>query len=227
LRNNGLSTISLRCFETFDVDWLSGGLNYYTTANDRYPLNTNGTTLWIGRSIITNGPVAVLVGTPDSSAVIAASSTSFGIVSSANLNNLFLTGGADSEGALADATLDLGRQYTLAPGSNATFVTYQSIATSVSAAEWALVSNVAGAPLRFARPGPGAGGDLRLVLGTADGSPITPDRASRIQVYWSTNVAGSWLLMTNQSLLNAGVLEVGGLNYTNAPARFFRALETP
>jgi hypothetical protein len=128
---------------------------------------------------------------------------------------------------VADATLDLGRQYTLSPGSNATFVTYQSIATSVPAAEWALVSNVAGAPLRFARPGAGGGGDLRLVLATADGSPITPDRASRIQVYWSTNVAGSWLLKTNQSLLNGGVLEVGGLNYTNAPARFFRALETP
>jgi uncharacterized repeat protein (TIGR01451 family) len=142
--NNGGSAVTLRCFETFDVDWTFNGLSYYTTANDRYTINTNGTSIYVGRSLMTNGPLVVILGSVDPKAVIAATSPSyFGITGSAQLNSLFQTLGADDNGALRDASLDIGREYNLAPGNSAHFVTYQSFGTNIASAEWGLVGNLA------------------------------------------------------------------------------------
>jgi uncharacterized repeat protein (TIGR01451 family) len=231
LLNNGASAITLRCFETFDVDWIFNGLSYYTTANDRYTINTNGTSIYVGRSLMTNGPLVVTLASVDPNAIIAASSPSyFGISSSVSLNSLFQTLGADDNGALRDASLDIAREYVLPPGNTATFTTYQSYGTNIAAAEWGLVGNVATVPLKFSSPQRVAGSTLQFLLGTSDGSPITAERATHVQLYSSTNSTlsfSNWVPVTSQMFLNNGVIQINGLDYTNAPARFYRAVELP
>jgi uncharacterized repeat protein (TIGR01451 family) len=229
LLNNGGASITLRCFESFDVDWIFNGSAFYTTANDRYTINTNGTAIFVGRSLMTNGPLVVILGNLDQNAVIAATSPNyFGISSSANLNSLFQTFGADDDGALRDATLDIAREYVLPPGNTATFTTYQSYGTNISSAEWGLIGNVATMPLKFSSPQRVAGSTLQFLLATIDGSPITAERASHVQIYSSPSLSlSNWVPVSSQMLLNNGVIQINGLDYTNAPARFYRAVELP
>jgi uncharacterized repeat protein (TIGR01451 family) len=227
--NNGGSPITLRYFETYDVDWSVGGTTY--TANDRYTLNTNGAAIQIGRSLMTNGPLVVMLASVDPNAIIAATSPSyFGITSSSALNSFFLTGGADDNGAMRDATLDIGRDLLVTPGSSAKFVTYQSFGTNISSAEWGLVSSMATTPLRFSSVQRLPAGILQLTLATTDGSPITAERASHIQLNSSTNLSlslNNWAPVASQLLLSNGVVQINGLNYSNAPVRFYRAVELP
>jgi uncharacterized repeat protein (TIGR01451 family) len=229
--NNGGASVALRCFETYDVDWIFNGAAYYTTANDRYTIDTNGASIFVGRSLMTNGPLVVILASVDPSAIIAATSPDyFGITSSANLNRLFETLGADDNGVLRDATLDIGRDYVLPPANTATFTTYQSFGTNIASAEWGLVGNLATMPLRFSSPQRVAGGTLQFLLATTDGSPITPERASHIQLYSSTKSSlsfSNWVPIASQMLLNNGVIQINGLDYTNAPARYYRAVELP
>jgi uncharacterized repeat protein (TIGR01451 family) len=229
-RNNGTSSITLRYFETFDVDWLVSGVGYVLTANDRYFINTNGASIQVGRSIMTNGPLVVMLGTVEPGAILAAVSTSyFGITASTYLNSFFTTAGADSNGGVFDDTLDIGKEFILAPAGTASFVFYQSISTNVSSAEQALISNLAVSPLRFFAPVQ-AGNSLQVALGTSDGSPISSDRASRIRFYSTTNVSlpfSNWTLVTNPVILNSGTVQIMNLDHTNSPSRFFRATEVP
>jgi hypothetical protein len=153
--NNAASSITLRCFDTFDPDWLVGGLSYYDMYSHRYTLVTNGTAIYMGRGIISYGYPVIILGTADAGAVLAASISSyFGIQSSDSLNAFFSLGGADSGGALADLTLDIGREMVLSPGASASFVFYHSISTNVPQAEWAIVQAIApyGPPTLTAQP---------------------------------------------------------------------------
>jgi uncharacterized repeat protein (TIGR01451 family) len=229
--NNGVSSITMRYFETYDVDWIVGDNSYFTTANDRYTINTNGTSILLGRSIMTNGPLVVILATVDPAAIVAATSPSyFGITSSSSLNTFFAAGGGDDGGALRDATLDVGKDTFLAPGSIATFVSYQSFGTNIASAEWYLVGNLAKAPLTFSTPQQLPGGNLQLLAAASDGSPITPERASHVQLYSSTNASlslSNWTPVTVETVLDNGALQFNGLNLSNAPTRFFRAVELP
>ena len=231
LQNNGGSSITLRCFETYDIDWIFNGISYYLTANDRYTINTNGTSIFVGRSLMTNGPLVVaaatLIQAPSSRRPLRTTSA---CTSSANLNSFFQTGGADDNGALRDATLDIGREYILPAGSSATFVCYQSYGTNIASAEWGLVGNLAKMPLRFSSPQRLTGKMLQFLLGTTDGSPITAERASHIQLFSSTNASlsfSNWVPAASQMLLNNGVIQINGLDYTNAPAAFIARSNCP
>ena len=85
-------------------------------------------------------------------------------------------------------------------------------------------------PLRFRPPVVAAGGALPLLLGTADNSPIGPDRVPQIRVYSGTNVAApllNWNLLGFPLPLSNGLLRVDGINVTSQPPRFFRAVENP
>lgn len=69
---------------------------------------------------------------------------------------------------------------------------------------------------------------LRLVIGHADGSAISPARASNIWVYATTDLAvplSNWTAIATAPVLSNGVLVVDGLNGTNPPVQFFRAIE--
>ena len=146
------------------------------------------------------------------------------------MNDFFLNGGSDDNGLLRDATLDIGKEFILAPGTEATFVSYQSINTNIASAEWALVNNLATTQLKFTSVQRLPGGNLQLFLSTADTSPISAERASHIQLRVSPNPAipwSNWTSVASQTLLNNGVLQINGLNSSNAPAGFYRAVELP
>jgi hypothetical protein len=88
---------------------------------------------------MTNDGTTIILGTADGAAVLAASDPNyFGILVSSNLNTFFASDGADSGGAAVDLTLDIGREMTIQPGSGASFVFFQSIASTVSNAETAV-----------------------------------------------------------------------------------------
>ena len=87
-----------------------------------------------------------------------------------------------------------------------------------------------GSSLRFLSPAAPVGGVLPLYLANSDNCPLTPERAARIRVYASTNVAlpfASWIQVTNALVLSNGVLRVQGVNTTTPQLRFFRAVEMP
>lgn len=72
------------------------------------------------------------------------------------------------------------------------------------------------------------GDQLKLTLGTSDSSPITPQRASNIWIYASTNLSlpmTSWTALSIAPLLTNGVMVVEGINTTNPPLCFFRGVE--
>ena len=102
--------------------------------------------------------------------------------------------------------------------------------SDIASAEWGLVGNLATMPLKFSSPQRAVGSTLQCVLATADGSPITAERASHVQIYSSTNASlslSNWIPVASQMLLNNGIIQVSGLDYTNAPGRFYRAVELP
>ena len=83
--------------------------------------------------------------------------------------------------------------------------------------------------LRFLSPSP-SGGAFSLLLVSADGSPVATNRAARVRIYATTNVAlpfANWSLLANPVVPSNGQLRVDGLNLTNRPTQFFRAAEAP
>ena len=74
-----------------------------------------------------------------------------------------------------------------------------------------------------------AGGGFSLYLGTGDGSPITSYRASRINVFSTTDLSlpfNQWMPVANPPILTNGLLWVQGLSVTNSRI-FFQAVESP
>jgi uncharacterized repeat protein (TIGR01451 family) len=141
--NNGSTPITLRCFDTFDLDWSQGGISFFNMYADRYLVTNASTVIQMGRGIMVQTNVVVILGTSDPAAVLAASATTyFGIQTSASLNSFFATGGADSDGASVDDSLDIGREFVLAPGAGAAFVFYQSVATNVPIAEAGILTGI-------------------------------------------------------------------------------------
>jgi hypothetical protein len=58
---------------------------------------------------------------------------------------------------------------------------------------------------------------------------LTADRAGRIQLFASTNLAAftNWSPLANPLVLTNGLLRVDGLSISNFSRRFFRAVESP
>jgi hypothetical protein len=90
------------------------------------------------------------------------------------------------------------------------------------------LGNPAKAPLEFSTPQLFADRTLQLLVTTSDGSPITPERASHIQLCSSTDATVplvNWTPIPIQTILTNGILQINGLNLSNAPTRFFRTVE--
>ena len=203
--NNGASSITLRCFDTFDPDWSTTTSMYA----HRYTLNTNGISIQMGRGIITSGYPVVILGTADTGAVLAASFTSyFCIQNSANLNTFFASGGADSGGASVDDSLDIGREFVLPPGGSASFVYHHSIATNVAIAESAIVNTIVTPDSLVVQP---AGG---LTVQGYWGGPFTPSNifytlsnAGTNALTWTASQPQTWVGLSPSS----GTLAAGDL----------------
>jgi hypothetical protein len=85
-------------------------------------------------------------------------------------------------------------------------------------------------PLQFQPPVSSGGGAMPLVLQNSDGSAVASNRASRVQLYSTTNLVppfNNWILVTNPVTFSNGLLRVDGLIATNPGSQFFRAQETP
>jgi hypothetical protein len=83
--------------------------------------------------------------------------------------------------------------------------------------------------LRFLSPVV-SGGAFSLFLVDADGSPVAASRASRVNLYATTNLAlpmSMWTLLTNTVLPSGSQLRADGFNVTNSALRFYRAVEAP
>ena len=152
----------------------------------RYTLSVGGTSIQVGRGILTNDNTTILLGTTDATAVLAASSTSyFGIQTSANLNSFFATDGADSGGAVVDDSLDIGRELIIPPGGGASFVFYQSIASNVTTAELSLEqAAIGGAPTITAQPA-----SQIVTVGASVTFTVTAFGSSPLSYFWSRNSA--------------------------------------
>lgn len=85
-------------------------------------------------------------------------------------------------------------------------------------------------PLKFQSLEAMNDGQLEIILGTADGSPLTAERAAGIQFSSATNLSfapGNWVPANISAVFTNGMLRIQGLNWTNNPLRFFRAEEAP
>ena len=75
-----------------------------------------------------------------------------------------------------------------------------------------------------------SGGGFSLFLVNADGSPVATNRAARVNILATTNVAlpiSQWSLTTNLVVPSGTQLRADGFNISNSASRFFRAVEAP
>ena len=75
-----------------------------------------------------------------------------------------------------------------------------------------------------------SGGGFSLYLATTDSGAVAANRASRVAIYATTNLAlpaSSWLMLTNPVVPSAGLLRADGFSVTNSAGQFFRAVEAP
>jgi len=73
-------------------------------------------------------------------------------------------------------------------------------------------------------------GRLMLLVGNSEGSPVTPEQATRIRICATTNLTlpfGQWTTITNPFVLSNGWVHVAGLQTTNMPQLFLRGYLEP
>lgn len=83
--------------------------------------------------------------------------------------------------------------------------------------------------LRFQAPVP-TGDAFSLYLENIDGTPVTTNRAARVNLYTSSNLAlpsAQWTLLPNPVVPSGSVLRADGFSTTNKTAQYFRAVEAP
>jgi hypothetical protein len=204
----------------------SAGLNFFPPSSDAasfgWVSSTDGARL-MANALIWSGkiPPTIISGPADQVLAIGATA-SFKVV--------------------AAGTSLLGYQWRLngtnipsAAGSTLTF----TVQTNSMGAYSVVVSNLYGTTtslnatlnpqLRFLSPAV-SGGAFSLFLVDADGSPVATNRASRVNIYATTNLAlptSMWMLLTNSVVPSGSQLRADGFSVTNSASRFFRAVEAP
>jgi hypothetical protein len=111
------------------------------------------------------------------------------------------------------------------PGSAGSYTLVVSNSYGIAVSPKALLN----LPLRILRPVVGPGGAFPLLIGTSDGTPLTADRASRIRLYGSPNLAlplNSWTQVVTPLVFSNGYVRADGITVNNA-SQFYRAAETP
>lgn len=78
--------------------------------------------------------------------------------------------------------------------------------------------------LKLDPPRPTAPGQIQLTVGTANGAPITPNRAAAIEILAATNPAApfaNWTKLTNSASLVNGRVRVDNIDSSAHPRRYF------
>lgn len=139
---------------------------------------------------------------------------------------------------LPPLTYQWSKNGAVIPGATKSSLSFSS-QTSSNGLYTVIVSNVYGvaisqagtlnSPIHFLPVSLSSNGAFPLLLGAADGTPLTPYRASRISIYSTTNVTApfaTWTPVSAPLFLSNGVVWVEGLSVTNSHT-FFRAAEAP
>lgn len=182
--------------------------------------NTGGKSVWWTWTAPSSGPVAVT--TTGSSF-----DTTLGIYTGTVVSSLTLIAGDDDSGGwLASAVTfnaSAGTTYQIAvDGFNDGF-------PSGAAAGNIRLSLAETNRFRLLSPQPLPGGGHRIWVASADGSPIDPARASRMEIHALTNVTqqlSSRLTRLSGTLASTnGLMWLDDLGASNQPIRFYRAIE--
>ena len=179
------------------------------------------------RALLESGApsLPVITNQPLSQSVVAFQNASFGVGvrGTAPFHYQWRKGGAPLANQ-TNATLTL---VNVQPSDAGTYSVVVTNAYGNATSSNALLSVLAAPQLRFLNPEnvPGA---LRLRVTTTDSSPIPPARASNVWVYAATDISiplSNWTAIVNAPVLTNGMLVIDGINSTNPPVRFFRAIE--
>ncbi|HZV35351.1 MAG TPA: immunoglobulin domain-containing protein, partial [Verrucomicrobiae bacterium] len=139
---------------------------------------------------------------------------------------------------LPPLTYQWSKSGAVIPGATTSSLSFSS-QTSSNGLYTVMVSNVYGvaisqagtlnSPVHFLPVSLSSSGAFPLLLGAADGTPLTAYRASRISIYSTTNVSApfaTWTPVAAPLFLSNGLVWVEGLSVTNSHT-FFRAAEAP
>jgi hypothetical protein len=88
----------------------------------------------------------------------------------------------------------------------------------------------AGTALRLHAPQLQPQGHYRLLIGQADGNGVDLQRAAKVELFATTNVAlpwSEWTKLTNSLWWNNGLLQLDDMDSATRPLRFYRAMERP
>ncbi len=202
------------------------GLNFYPPSSDAradfWVSSTSGGTLmansllWAGKvpPIIVTGP-ANLVESPGGSATFS--------ITAAGLPPL--TYQWRKNGVIIPGATTNSLSFTAQTASNGMYEVVVSNAYGIAVSEISTLNS----PVYFLPFSISQGGSFPLLLGAADGSPLTAYRASRLSVYSTTNLTqpfATWTKLANPLVLTNGVVWVQGLSVSNSQM-FFRVSESP
>jgi hypothetical protein len=204
----------------------SAGLNFFPPSSDAFPSSwvsaTDGARL-MANALLWSGkiPPAIL---------------------SAPADQIVAPGATATFQVIAAGTAPLAYQWRL-NGTNLPAATSSSLSLPAQAANFGaysvVVSNLYGTttslnaqfnPTLRLLPPVASNGPFSLFLADADGSAVATNRAARLSLYSAADLTtpfSLWTLLTNPVVPGGAQLRADGFDFTNAPRRFFRAVEAP
>jgi len=204
----------------------SAGLNFFPPSSDVFPPSwvsaTDGARL-MANALLWSGkiPPAIL---------------------SAPADQILPPGATATFQVVAAGTAPLSYQWRL-NGTNLPAATSSSLSIPAQAANFGaysvVVSNLYGTttslnaqfnPTLRLLPPVASSGPFSLFLTDTDGSAVATNRAARLSLFSATDLTtpfSLWTLLTNPVVPGGLQLRADGFNFTNAPRRFFRAVEAP
>ncbi len=204
----------------------SAGLNFFPPSsdvrNDLWVSSTDGARL-MANALIWSGriPPTILAG-PANQVLPVGATANFQVTATGTsaLGYQWRLNGTDLPSA-TNSTLT----FTVQPGSTGAY----SVVVSNLYGTTTSLNATLNPQLRFLSPTI-SGGTFSLFLVNTDGSPVATNRASRINIFASTNVAlpiSEWMLTTNTVVPSGAELRADGFSVSTNASRFFRAVETP
>ena len=203
------------------------GLNFFPPSSDArsdfWLASTDGGRL-MANALLWSGRVPPTIISSPADQVVGAGGTAAYNVAAAGISPL------SYQWRLNGTNIPAATNSTLAFIVNTNSMGFYSVAVSNLNGVTISVPAALNPPLQFQPPVLSGGGALPLVLQTSDGSSVASNRASRVQLYSTTNLLplfNNWTLVTNPVTFSNGLLRVDGLIATSPASQFFRAQETP